>query len=159
MWENILYLFPNLGIWTIRQDGIWGTNGKGNIGVTCLYRGKLINPPRLLFLLRGARTHLFKLKVTWQAGCVQQLLDSGHLSHLFFFQKDLEGVGTLRCFLSRSKKKENISNSKFTQSNRTGYLTLHGSGSYLSLSSGSMHSTFWNRTVMNSSGSAVKQSH
>lgn len=40
MWENILYLFPNLGIWTIRQDGIWGTNGEGNIGVTEMYRGK-----------------------------------------------------------------------------------------------------------------------
>lgn len=31
MWENILYLFPNLGIWTIRQEGIWWNNEKNNI--------------------------------------------------------------------------------------------------------------------------------
>lgn len=52
----------------------------------------------------GACTYLFKLEVTWQAGCVQQLLDSGHLSHLLLFQEDLESVGTLRCFSSWSKK-------------------------------------------------------
>lgn len=34
-----------------------------------------------------------------------------------------------------------------------------GTRSYRSFSSGSMQSTFWNRTVMNSSGSAVKTHH
>lgn len=35
---------------------------------------------------------------------------------------------------------------------------MGGSASYLSLSSGSTQSTFWKRSVMNSSGSAMKQS-
>jgi len=97
MWENILYLFPNLGIWTIRQDGVWGTKSEGDyINV----QKQTLNKP----LSTGANAHLFKLEVTRQAGCVQQLLDGGHRPHLIFFQKDLEGVGTLTSFLARSKK-------------------------------------------------------
>lgn len=40
-----------------------------------------------------------------------------------------------------------------------GVFAASGAGSYRSLSSGSMQRTFWNRTVMNSSGSAQKTRH
>lgn len=41
--------------------------------------------------------------------------------------------------------------------NQAGWdFTASAAGSYRSFSSGSMQSTFWNRTVMNSSGSAKK---
>lgn len=86
-----------------------GWTAKATFGLRDCRDKNLINTLRLLSK-GGACAHLFKLEVTWQTGCVQQLLDWGNLSDLFFFQKDLESIGTLRSFPSWSKNRQNLKN-------------------------------------------------
>lgn len=71
---------------------------------------------------------------------------------LLFFKEDLEGVGPLRGFTFWPKVTKTFKNL-----NKSSRLHSWWINTYLSLSSGSMHSTFWKRTLMNSSGSVGKQ--